>query len=102
MCRQMVDSFLPDGKALSAEPAPTVDVASDRFPIVHKARHLAPVHKPQMLSEMVLAIESPGIESFVLTLTVIMTFHVVVGGVERIAINTLFLPAFGINDCCQD
>ena len=83
----MIDSVSPYRKALSAEPAATVDVDNYRLPIIHEWSHLAIVHQPKMLPQVILAVECSSIEAFVFALSVVMRFNMIVCRVLIVAID---------------
>ena len=81
----MIDAFLPSSKAFRAETASAVDVDRDGLPILHKRGHLTVVHQSKMLAQVIFSIKCAGVQSFFLTLTIIVAFNVIIAGVLFVA-----------------
>lgn len=89
---------MPHGETLSTEATSAVDVGGHRLPILHKGCHLTAVHEAEMLSKVVFAIECPGVHAFLFTLTVIVSFQMIVSWIKLIAMNTSLLSSGTVGD----
>lgn len=77
----MIYTLLPHGETLCTKAASAVDFDRCELPFLHGWRHCATMHQPQMLTEMVLPIESSGIDSLLLALMVVVRLKMFVIGI---------------------
>ena len=94
----MIHSLLPYVETLSAETASTINVDCNGLPIVHERRHLATVHQPEMLAQVVFAVKRTSIKAFVLTLAIVVRFDVIFGRIQCVAVYASLLTRAGICD----
>lgn len=98
LLRKVIDAILPLIEAQTAETAPGLDVLSFRFPGFHTSRHLAAMHQPQMLPQVVFAVECSRLRTFLITRAMVVCSQMLLCGIELITVDAFRLAGNFIGD----
>lgn len=84
----MVHAISPCSESHCAEATSTVDIVCDGFPAFgRRHHHITAMEEPQVLAQVVFAIECPRIETLFLALTMIVRLYVIARWIVQIAVD---------------